>query len=209
MAGEWKLPLVYLDADRLYQKYIGDTEATLRRSLATAEALAPSVLWIDEVEKALATGHGGEDGGLSQRILGTVLTWMQERKAPVFILATANDLDALPIETVRRGRFDEVFFFDLPTAEERCEIFGLQLARRGRTPAEFDLETLATAAGNFSGAEIEGAIVAALYRAFGARSPLTTELILEEIRFTRPLAQLRREEVERLRVWGRQHAVPA
>ena len=212
IAGAWSLPLLALDPGRLFDKFVGETESNLRRALATAEGIAPAVLWIDEIEKALAEGGSSADGGLAQRIRGTLLTWMQERpmeRAPVIVLATSNDVDRLPVELLRRGRFDEVFFFDLPDAAERQRIFAIHLARRERDPARFDLAELAAAADRFSGAEIEGVVVAALYNAFSARRPLATEILLEEIRATRPLARLRPEAVARIRAWGRDHARPA
>ncbi len=209
LAGEWGLPLLALEPGRLYDKFIGETEARLRRALATASALSPAILWIDEVEKALAAGGAQADGGLSQRISGSLLTWMQEREAPVFLAATANDVEALPVELLRRGRFDEVFFFDLPTAADRERIFALHLTRRKRAPDGFDLAALAAASEGFSGAEIEGVVVAALYHAFSERQALSTEILLEEARATRPLAELRPEAIAAIRSWGRTHARPA
>jgi hypothetical protein len=210
VAGEWNLPLLRLDVSRLYDKFIGQTEANLRRALTTAEATAPAVLWIDEIEKALATGAGGTaDGGLSERILGSLLTWMQERTAQVFLIATANDIDKLPVESVRRGRFDEVFFVDLPAVAARKVIFALHLQKRGRSPEDFDLDRLAHISEGFSGAEIEGVVVAALYHAFSQRQRLSTDLLLAEIASTRPLARLRPHQIQALRAWGQQHAVPA
>lgn len=212
VAGAWGLPLLTLDPGRLFDKFVGETEANLRRALATAEGLAPVVLWIDEIEKALAEGGSTADGGLSQRIRGTLLTWMQERpqeRSPVFLMATANDVERLPVELLRRGRFDEVFFFDLPERQERARIFALHLERRERKPSEFDLKTLADASEDFSGAEIEGVVVAALYHAFSERRPLATEILLDEIRATRPLATMRPEAVARIRAWGKDHARPA
>lgn len=210
VAGEWNLPLLRLDVARLYDKFIGQTEANLRRALSTAEATAPAILWIDEIEKALATGAGHTaDGGLSERILGSLLTWMQERTAQVFLIATANDIEKLPVESVRRGRFDEVFFVDLPAADARRAIFALHLEQRGRRPEDFDLDRLAQASKNFSGAEIEGVVVAALYHAFSRRQRLSTDLLITEIASTRPLARLRPQRIEALRAWGQHHAVPA
>lgn len=209
LAGEWKLPLLRLDPGRLYDKYVGQTEANLRRALTTAEAMAPSIVWVDEIEKALATGDGQADAGLSHRILGTLLTWLQERREPVFLMATANDVHRLPIELLRRGRFDEVFFFDLPDVEQRQRIFAIHLERRGRVPADFDLTTLARASNGFSGAEIEGVVVAGLYHAFSKHQALSTEILEAEIASTRPLAALRPEKLAEIRRWGRQHATPA
>lgn len=206
LAGEWGLPLLGLDPGRLFDSFVGETEANLRRALDTAEALAPAVLWIDEIEKALASQASQADAGLSRRVSGAILTWMQERPAPVFLMATANDVEALPVELLRRGRFDEVFFFDLPEAEERGRIFALHLERRERDPEAFDLPALAAATEGFSGAEIEGVVVAGLYHAFSERRTLTTEILAAEARATRPLAALRPEAITTLRAWGRDHA---
>lgn len=209
VAGEWGLPLLRLDVSSLYDKYIGETEANLRRSLSTASALAPAVLWVDEIEKALESGGGSSDDGLSKRLLGSLLTWMQERPAPVFVLATANDVEALPVELVRRGRFDEVFFFDLPEAEERKRIFAIHLEARERASEGFDLDALAEATEDFSGSEIEGVVVAGLYHAFAEGVALSTEILLHEVAATRPLSEVRPGAVARLREWGRRHAVAA
>lgn len=209
LAAEWRLPLLALDPGRLFDRFVGETEANLRRALATAEAMAPAVLWIDEIEKALSTSASEADAGLSRRVSGTLLTWMQERPAPVFLMATANDVEALPVELLRRGRFDEVFFFDLPDAADRERIFALHLARRERDPGAFDLAALAAATEDFSGAEIEGVVVAALYHAFGERQALSTAILVAEAEATRPLSTLRPEAITRLRAWGRDHARPA
>ena len=210
LAGEWKLPLLRLDPGRLYDKFIGETEANLRRALSTCEAMSPVVLWVDEIEKALATGQGtSSDGGVSQRILGTLLTWMQEKKSPVFVMATSNDVTRLPSELLRRGRFDDIFFVDLPNREERAKIFEIHLANRERSPADFDLDALAEKSEGFAGAEIESVIVAALYHAFSERTELTDAILQDEIRSTRPLSVLRPQEIESLRQWGAAHANPA
>lgn len=209
VAGEWGLPLLRLDVASLYDKYIGETEANLRRALSVASAMAPSVLWIDEIEKAVQTGGGSSDDGLSKRLLGTLLTWMQERPAPVFVLATANDVEALPVELVRRGRFDETFFFDLPEEPERRKIFSIHIAARERDPSTFDLAVLARETAGFSGSEIEGVVVAGLYHAFAEKTPLSTDVLLHEAQVTRPLSEVRPDAVARLREWGRRHAVAA
>jgi AAA+ superfamily predicted ATPase len=209
LAGEWKLPLLGLDPGRLFDRFVGETEANLRRALATAEAMAPAVLWIDEIEKGVSAEPSQSDAGLSRRVAGALLTWMQERPAPVFLVATANDVEALPVELLRRGRFDEVFFFDLPGAADRERIFALHLERRERKPEGFDLAALAAATEGFSGAEIEGVVVAALYHAFGERQPLATDVLAAEAAATRPLSRLRPEAITTLRAWGRTHARPA
>jgi MoxR-like ATPase len=216
VAGEWELELARLDVGALYDKYIGETEKNLRRSLDTAQKLAPIVLWIDEIEKGFAgtTASAEVDAGLSQRVLATILTWLQDRESGVFIAATSNDISALPPELLRKGRFDEIFFVDLPDSEARAELFRIHLRRRGRDPAlakpaPFDLHALAAAAEGFSGAEIEQAIVSGLYSAFSRKQPLSTEILLEELRATRPLLVTRREAIEQLRAWARERAVPA
>ena len=207
LARSWDLPLILLDPARLYSKYIGETEQRLHAALAAVDALAPAVLWIDEIEKGFATNSS--DSGTSERLLGTFLRWMQDRKTTVFIVATANDVSSLPPEFLRRGRFDEIFFVDLPTQEDRTSIFSLHLERRGHSSQQFDLGTLATASENFSGAEIEAAVVGALYRSLDSDAELTDEMVLEEIKATVPLAVSRAEDIHALRSWAQQRAVPA
>ncbi|MGO1719989.1 MAG: AAA family ATPase, partial [Luteimonas sp.] len=197
-----------LDFGTLYAKYHGESESNLRAALSSAEQLAPCVLWIDEIEKAIASGGEG-DGGVSRRVLGYLLTWMAERKSAVFIVATANQVRELPPELLRKGRFDEIFFVDLPTAEVRAEVLSLHLARREFDPKDFDLEALAAAADGFSGAEIEQAVVSALYAAHAADQPLDGKLVLEEINATRPLSVVMREQVTGLREWAAGRTVPA
>jgi SpoVK/Ycf46/Vps4 family AAA+-type ATPase len=206
VASEWGLPLLRLDPGSLYNKYIGETEKNLRRACSTAERLAPVVLFIDEIEKAFA--GGGEDGGVSQRVLGSFLAWLQDRRANVFTVATANDVSRLPPELLRKGRFDEVFFVDLPTAVERRAIVTIHLRRRNRAAGGFDVDAIASAADGFSGAEIEQAIVAALYTAFAEERQLTTDGILAEVRATRPLSVTMAERVAALRAWAATRAVP-
>jgi len=176
--------------------------------LKTVEAMRPVVLWVDEIEKGFAAGGEG-DGGVSRRLLGTFLRWLQERPDGVFVMATANDVTSLPPEFLRKGRFDEVFFVDLPGPQARAAIFATHLGRRGHDPADFDLVKLAAVSEGFSGAEIEAAVVGALYRAFDAgREPTTAEVALE-VESTVPLSVGRREDVGRLRAWAAQRAVPA
>lgn len=210
VAREWGLPLLRLEATRLYDKYIGESEKNLERILAVAEGMAPVVLWIDEIEKGFAYSRAADsDAGLSKRLYGRLLTWLQERKAPVFLVATCNDVGTLPPELMRKGRFDEVFFVDLPGAEERAEILRIHVRRRKRDASRFDLTALAAASEGFSGAELEQAIVAALHAAFSRKRDLSTDLILEELRSTRPLSVLRREEVDALRTWAAGRTVSA
>ena len=172
-----------------------------------AEAIAPAVLWIDEIEKGFATGGDG-DGGLSKRLLGSFLTWLQERRASVFVAATANDLSAVPPEMLRKGRFDEIFFVDLPELSEREEIFRIHLRLRRQDVAGFDVAGLALAANGFSGAEIEQAVIAGLYKALHDKTPLTTAVLSEEIGQTQPLSVVRREDIARLRDTARGRFVP-
>jgi len=207
IARTWQQPLLKLDAARLYDKYIGETEKNLRKALDVAEAIAPSVLWVDEIEKGFATGGEG-DGGVSRRMLGTFLTWMQERPSQVFVAATANDLSTLPPEMLRKGRFDEIFFVDLPDAAEREAIFRIHLQLRRQNPASLDLAALAAMSEGFSGAEIEQAVIASLYRALHRKTALTSALVAEEIRQTVPLSVSRREDIERLRTMAQGRFVP-
>jgi MoxR-like ATPase len=203
VAGMWGLPLLRLDFATLYNKFFGETERNLRESLAAAEAMAPCVLWIDEIEKGIATdSSGGTDGGVSRRVLGTLLTWLAERKSAVFIVATANDIEMLPPELVRKGRLDEIFFVDLPDAATREEIFSIHLRKRKLDPARFPLPALAQAADGFSGAEIEQAIVAALYDSHASGRPLDEAMLRDEIARTKPLSVTMAERVARLRAWA-------
>ncbi len=207
IARQWQQPLLKLDASRLYDKYIGESEKNLRKVFDVAEAIAPAVLWIDEIEKGFATGGDG-DGGLSKRLLGSFLTWLQERRASVFVAATANDLSAVPPEMLRTGRFDEIFFVDLPELSEREEIFRIHLRLRRQDVAGFDVAGLALAANGFSGAEIEQAVIAGLYKALHDKTPLTTAVLIEEIGQTQPLSVVRREDIARLRDTARGRFVP-
>jgi SpoVK/Ycf46/Vps4 family AAA+-type ATPase len=200
-AGAFGVPLLRLDLGAVYDKYHGETERKLRESLRTADVMAPCVLWLDEIEKGIAGGRGGETG-TTQRVLGTLLTWMAEKKSLVFVVATANDVSALPPELVRKGRFDEIFFVDLPNADVREAILSIHLSNRRNDPADFDLRALAAASDGFSGAEIEQAIVSALYAAHARKQPLTTSLIGDEMQQTRPLSVLMAERVEALRTWA-------
>lgn len=207
LATTWGLPLLLLDPGRLYRKYVGESEQRLADALEAAGAMAPAVLWIDEVEKGFASG--GEDGGVSTRLLGTFLRWLQDRPAGVFVVATANDVSALPPELLRKGRFDEVFFVDLPTAQARRAIFGGQLTTRGHDPSDFDLEKLVELTEGFSGAEIEAVVVGSLYRAFAATTDLTNEELIAEVEGTVPLSKTRAEDVSALRRWAQGRAVLA
>ena len=207
VAGAWNVPLLRLDFATLYNKFYGETERNLRESLKTAGSMAPCVLWIDEIEKGLATDQ--DSGGPSTRILGTLLTWMAERKEKVFLVATANDIESLPPELLRKGRFDEIFFVDLPTEVVRKAIFRIHLAKRDCDPAGFDLDELAGKSAGFTGAEIEQAVVSALYSAHAQEVKLETGQILEEIKRTRPLSVLMAEKIDYLRAWAAERTVPA
>lgn len=208
VSSDWRLPLLKLDPSNLYNKFIGESERNFKRAMATADKMSPVVLWIDEIEKAFASG-GSEDGGVSQRILGSFLGWMQERRGDVFIVATANDVSRLPPELLRKGRFDEIFFVDLPDAEVRREIFRVHLSARDRDPEDFDLEALAVATEGFSGAEIEQVVVSALYAAFTDGDGLDTDLLIREAGATRPLSVTAPERIGALRAWARERAVSA
>ncbi len=202
IAGELGIPLYRLDLNRLYSKYIGETEENLRRALATVERLAPVCLWIDEIEKIFAASSGEIDGGVSKRVLGTMLTWMQERKDRSFIAATSNDINGLPPELLRKGRFDEIFFADLPDAAARGGILKIHLEKRGLNPEAFDVADLALACDGFSGAEIEQAVISALYSASGANEQISSKHVLEQLKLTRPLSVIKAEAVDSLRSWA-------
>jgi SpoVK/Ycf46/Vps4 family AAA+-type ATPase len=211
IAGEWGYELARLDAGALYDKFVGESEKRLRKALDLAQQLAPVVLWIDEIEKAFASAgsSGDADAGLSQRLLATLLTWMQDRESGVFLAATSNNITVLPPEMLRKGRFDEIFFVDLPNPQSRADLFALHLKKRGRDPSAFDLQRLAAASEGFSGAEIEQAIVSALYTAFSQKQPLSTDILLNEVRSTQPLSVTRAEEVAAIREWAKSRAVLA
>jgi len=211
VAGEWGYELARLDAGALYDKFVGESEKRLRKALDLAQKLSPVVLWIDEIEKAFASAgsSGDADAGLSQRLLATLLTWMQDREGGVFLAATSNNITILPPEMLRKGRFDEIFFVDLPDAAVRAALFSLHLKKRARDAAGFDVNKLAAATDGFSGAEIEQAIVAGLYTAFNRKQQLSTDILLEEIHATQPLSVTRAEEITAIREWARNRAVPA
>jgi AAA+ superfamily predicted ATPase len=207
VAGMWQLPLLRLDFGTLYNKFFGETERNLREALQAAEAMAPCVLWIDEIEKAIASGD--YDSGTSRRILGSLLTWLSERTARVFIVATANVIEHLPPELIRKGRLDEIFFVDLPDAATRAEILAIHLRKRDHRPLDFDISELALLTDGFSGAEIEQAIVAATYLAREQQATMTTGHIRTEIQQTRPLSLVMAEKVARLRAWAKDRTVAA
>ncbi len=210
VARDWELPLLKLEPGRLYDKFVGESERNLEQALSIAERMAPAVLWIDEIEKGFTSVSSSEtDAGLSKRIFGRLLGWLQDKPAPVFVAATCNAVETLPPEMIRKGRFDEIFFIDLPGPEQRADILAIHLRKRKRDPAGFDLGSLAAAAEGFSGAELEQAVVSALYSAFSGGEPLTTSELLAEITQTRPLSVTRREDIQTLREWARGRTVPA
>jgi SpoVK/Ycf46/Vps4 family AAA+-type ATPase len=210
VAREWGLPLLILEPGRLYDKFIGESEKNLERALMIAERMAPCVLMVDEIEKAFAYGGSAEaDAGLSRRVFGRILRWMQDRKAPVVVVATCNDVTQLPPELMRKGRFDEIFFIDLTDAEDRKAIFSVHLSKRKRDPAGFDLDALTAASEGFSGAEIEQAVVSGLYTAFAEGKELNTPHIVNELRVTKPLSVIRQEAITDLRLWAQDRTVMA
>src|SRR5262249_6033770 len=202
VAGGFGVPLVRLDFGTLYNKYHGETERNLRESLRHAEQLAPCVLWVDEIEKGLAGGDN--DDGVSRRVLGYLLTWMAERREAVFIVATANEVQELPAELLRKGRFDEIFFVDLPDVAARPEIFSIHLGKRELKAGDFTLDALAAASEGFSGAEIEQAVVSGLYAANAENAPITQTDIERALHETRPLSVLMAEQVDALREWAKE-----
>jgi len=205
-----ELGINWIDTAAVYDKFIGETEKRIQKVFKVAEGLAPCVLWIDELEKVFA-GSGPDsasaDAGVSSRLLASFLSWMQERKPAVFVAATCNNVTVLPPELIRKGRFDELFFVDLPSAAERKQIFSIQLTKRKRNPAAYDLDQVTAAAQGFSGAEIESAVQTALYAAFARRQELTTEDLLTALSSTVPLSVTRAEEIAQLRAWAKDRAV--
>jgi AAA+ superfamily predicted ATPase len=202
IGGLWRLPLLRLDVGALFGSLVGESEERARRALRLAETTAPAVVWIDELEKALA--HGGMDSGTSLRVFGTILTWMQEKKAACFVVATANDISSLPPELLRKGRFDEIFFLDLPTVAERQEIFAVHLQKRKRLPRDFDLARLARESEGYVGAEIEQAVIDAMYVGFNAGREFATDDIAAALKRQVPLSVSQRETIGALRNWLRE-----
>jgi SpoVK/Ycf46/Vps4 family AAA+-type ATPase len=208
----WGLPLLRLDMGRVYDgSMVGRSEANLRNAIKTAESISPAILFIDELDKAFAggAGSGDSDGGTSSRIFGSFLTWMQEKTSPVFVMATANRVERLPGEFLRKGRFDEIFFVDLPTPAERADIFKIHLGKRRSDLERFDIEQLAKVADGFSGAEIEQGVIAAMYEAFAQDREFTQLDIIAAVKSTLPLSRTMTEQVTALRDWARQRARPA
>jgi hypothetical protein len=211
VAAQWSLPLLRLDVGRIFSGLVGSSEENLRKAIRVAESVAPAVLWIDEIEKGLSGmgSSGMTDSGVTARVFGGLLTWLQEKAAPVFVIATANRIEALPPELLRKGRFDEIFFVDLPSAEERKEIFDIHLRKRRRDPRKFDLGELARLCDGFSGAEIEQVVVEGLYHAFGDNKELEQAHLALAASETLPLATTMKEDISRLREWAHSRTRPA
>ncbi len=211
IASLWNLPMLRLDVGRVFGSLVGASEANMRLAIRTAEAVAPCILWIDELEKGFSgvQSSGMSDSGTTARVFATFLTWMQEKRKPVFVVATANDVSLLPPELLRKGRFDEIFFIDLPHAPEREQIFAIHLRKRNRDPNTFDLKRLAQATEGFSGAEIEQVVIGALFTAFDKGRDLTMDDLLNEIKSVVPLSVMMREEIDELRTWAQMRTRPA
>ncbi|MBI3910921.1 MAG: AAA family ATPase [Armatimonadetes bacterium] len=208
VANQWRLPLLRMDVGKIFSGIVGSSEENIRRAIRTAESLAPTVLWLDELEKGLSGTQSSafSDGGTTARVFATFVTWLQEKTAPVFVVATANNIEHLPPELMRKGRFDEIFFVDLPSVSERREIFEIHIKKRKRDPARFDLDLLAELSEGFSGAEIEQVVVSALYDAFDAGRDITTEDLRRNVRESVPLSRTMRERIEELREWAETRA---
>lgn len=211
VGAQWRLPLLRLDIGKVFAGLVGASEENMRKALRVAESVAPCVLWLDELEKGLSglQSSGASDGGTTARVFSTFLTWLQEKTVPVFVVSTANQVEALPPELLRKGRFDEIFFIDLPSREEREEIFRIHLRKRKRDPSEFDLDLLSSVTPGFSGAEIEQVVIEGLYEAFDSGVELTTDHILKAVRATVPLSMTMREKIAYLRDWASTRARPA
>ena len=208
VANAWRLPLLRLDVGRLFASLVGSSEENLRQAIRVAESISPVVLWVDEIEKGFS-GVGSSnvsDAGTAARVFGSFITWLQEKQKPVFVIATANDVSQLPPELVRKGRFDEIFFVDLPSAQERVDIWRIHLIKRNRDPGQFDLGVLAMASEGLSGSEIEQAVIAGLYEAFDRGRPLEMSDLLDVLQETVPLSRMMDDQIEGLRAWARQRA---
>lgn len=209
VAAAWGLPLLRLEPASLYGRFVGQSEQNLQQAFAVSEAMAPSVLWIDEIEKGFSQSGHDADGGTTRRIFGALLAWLQEKKEKVFVVATSNDIEGLPPELLRKGRFDEIFFVDLPAEHVRRQILMIHLLKREQNPDRVDLDQLAKASHGFSGAELEQAVVAALYTAYADKVELNTETLLTELSDTVPLSVTMAEKIEAIRQWASSRAVPA
>lgn len=211
VAQQWQLPLLRFDMGKMFGSLVGSSEENMRRAITVAESVAPTVLWVDEIDKAFAgtQNSGASDGGTAARVFGTFLTWLSEKTAPVFVVATANEIAQLPAELLRKGRLDEIFYVDLPNAAERFEIFRIHLRKRQRNPELFELGTLVEHSGGFSGAEIEEALVSALYDAFHDRTEVATEHILKALGETVPLSRTMDQQINDLRSWAQGRTRPS
>jgi SpoVK/Ycf46/Vps4 family AAA+-type ATPase len=214
VGASWRLPLLRLDVGKVFAGIVGSSEENMRRAIQMAEAVAPSILWVDELEKGFSgTGSSNQsDAGTAARVFGSFITWLQEKTSPVFVIATANNVDELPPEMMRKGRFDEIFFVDLPSLPERKEICAIHLTRRGRDPSSFNLDLLAEKSEGMTGAEIEQAVVSALfdeYDTHGSKGVLTTEGVIHSLGETVPLSKTMKEKIAALRTWCKTRARPA
>jgi SpoVK/Ycf46/Vps4 family AAA+-type ATPase len=214
VGAAWRLPLLRLDVGKVFAGIVGSSEENMRRAIAMAEAVAPSILWVDELEKGFSgTGSSNNsDGGTAARVFGSFITWLQEKTSPVFVIATANNVDELPPEMMRKGRFDEIFFVDLPSLPERREIFAIHLKRRGRSPDQFELDLLAEKSDGMTGAEIEQAVVSAMFDEYdrhGSAGVLTSEGVVHSLQETVPLSRTMKEKIAALRAWCKTRARPA
>ncbi|MFN0248810.1 MAG: AAA family ATPase [Kofleriaceae bacterium] len=207
----WQMPLLRLDVGKIFGGLVGSSEENIRNVIKTSEAIAPAILWIDELEKGFSgTGSSGQtDGGTTSRVFASFITWLQEKTSPVFVIATANNVSALPPELLRKGRFDEIFFCDLPDREDRRSIIDIHVRKKKRDPGQFDMDKLVDATIDYSGAELEQAVVAALYDAFDSGNDLTSEGLIQTLRDIVPLAVTMREQIEAMREWARTRARPA
>lgn len=211
LASQWRVPLLRLDMGRVFSSLVGSSEENVRQAIHVAESVAPAIMWVDEIEKAFSGTQSSSfsDAGTTSRVFGTFITWLQEKTSPVFVIATANNITQLPPELLRKGRFDDLFFVDLPDRDERAEIFKIHIAKRGRKPEDFDLQKLAMESEGFSGAEIEEAVVAAMFDVFDKGQDLNTDALVASIRATVPLSQTMKEDLAALRDWARDRARPA
>jgi len=209
VSNMWKLPLLRFDIGRVFGSLVGSSEENIRRAIKVAESVSPVVLWLDEIDKAFRgskSSGGSTDGGTSARVFGAFLTWMSEKKCPVFVVSTANDVSALPPELLRKGRFDEIFFVDLPSTVERKDIFNVHLSKRNVGNGEFDLDKLSKISNGYSGAEIEEAVVSAMFNVFYDNKPMTTEDLVQAVEDTVPLSKTMSENMEHLRDWAKGRA---
>lgn len=209
IGNEWHFPLLRLDMGKIFGGIVGESERNIREALNIAEAIAPSILWIDEIEKGMSgiSSSGGSDGGTTARVLGTFLTWMQEKSKPVFVVATANDISQLPPELLRKGRVDEIFFVDLPSEKDRAEIVKIHIEKKKRKAKDFDIVEIAHKSKGFSGAELAEAVNEALFQAYNNEEEVTTNHIIEAIQKTFPLSRTMHETIDKMRKWAKSRSV--